>query len=218
MSDSVVVVNAPGTPSNVVISGTTTGPQGPTGPVGAIGPTPNISATATGAAVGASATAIVSGSAAAPLITFGIPAGSTGISLSATAPSDHSILWADTSTVSANVAVFDGGTPATQLTSIKTRRGVATTWSAVNPRLDAGEFGYESNTTLFKIGDGSTLWNSLPYGTAIVSSIAATGLTGTTLATNVTTSSLTSFGASPTLTSPTISGSVTGGTINGGSA
>jgi len=144
--------------------------------------------------------------------------GPAGITIAGTAPADHSILWADTATVSANVAVFDGGTPSAQLTSIKTRRGLATTWSGVNPTLDAGEFGYESDTTKFKIGDGSTLWNSLPYATAIVSSIAATGLTGTTLATSVTTSSLTSFGASPTLTSPTISGSVTGGTINGGSA
>ena len=48
MSDSVVVVNAPGTPSNVVISGTTTGPQGPTGPTGATGATGPAGANFTG--------------------------------------------------------------------------------------------------------------------------------------------------------------------------
>jgi hypothetical protein len=78
MSDSVVVVNSPGTPSNVVVSGTTTGPQGPTGAAGATGATPTISATATTLSVGSTATATVSGSAIAPVITFGIPTGATG--------------------------------------------------------------------------------------------------------------------------------------------
>jgi hypothetical protein len=36
MSDSVVVINSPGTPSNVIVSGTTTGPQGPVGPPGVV--------------------------------------------------------------------------------------------------------------------------------------------------------------------------------------
>jgi len=214
----VIVVN-PAATSVVVVSGTAVGPQGTIGPVGATGPTPVISATASTLPVGSTATATVSGSAVAPLVSFGIPTGATGITQTSIAPSDHSILWADTFTVSANVAVFDGGTPSAQLTSIKTRRGFASTWSGVNPTLDAGEFGYESDTTKFKIGTGSVAWNSLPYATAIVSSIAATGLTGETLATNVTTSSLTSFGTSPTLNSPTISGTASlSGTIVANSA
>jgi hypothetical protein len=146
--------------------------------------------------------------------------GDIGVVISGTAPSNRNQLWADTSTSNAQVAVFDGGTPAAQLTSIKTRRGTAATWTSVNPVLDAGEFGYESDTTKFKIGNGSTAWNSLSYASGVTS---AASVTGTTLASNVVSSSLRSFGSSPTLTSPTlssptISGSVTGGTINGGSA
>ena len=144
--------------------------------------------------------------------------GDIGVQISNTAPTNTAQLWADTSTSNAQVAVFDGGTPSAQLTSIKTRRGTASTWTSVNPVLDAGEFGYESDTTKFKIGTGSTAWNSLPYATAVVTSIPASGLTGTTMASNVVASSLTSFGTSPTLVTPIISGEVTGGTINGGSA
>lgn len=144
--------------------------------------------------------------------------GNIGVITSSTAPTDTLQLWADTSTSNAQVAVFDGGTPSAQLTSIKTRRGTASTWSSVNPILDAGEFGYESDTTKFKIGDGVKRWNSLDYATAILSSAPAAGLTGTTIASNVVSSSLTSFGTSPTLNNPIITGSVTGGTINGGSA
>lgn len=144
--------------------------------------------------------------------------GDIGVVIAGTAPFYHDQLWADTSTSNAQVAIFDGGTPSAQLTSIKTRRGTAATWTSINPVLDAGEFGYESDTTKFKIGNGSTAWNSLSYATAVVSTIPASGLTGTTLASNVVSSSLTSFGSSPTLVSPTITGSVLGGTITGGSA
>jgi hypothetical protein len=44
------------------------------------------------------------------------------------------------------------------------RRGTSAKWTAVNPVLAAGEMGIESNTNLFKIGDGVTSWTSLPYG------------------------------------------------------
>lgn len=44
------------------------------------------------------------------------------------------------------------------------RRGTATEWSNVNPVLAAGEMGIEtSGNNLFKIGNGQTGWNSLPY-------------------------------------------------------
>ena len=43
------------------------------------------------------------------------------------------------------------------------RRGLSTEWSTVNPILAGGEVGIESDTDLFKIGDGTTAWNSLPY-------------------------------------------------------
>jgi hypothetical protein len=38
-------------------------------------------------------------------------------------------------------------------------------WTAANPTLSAGVIGVESDTSLYKIGDGSTAWNApLPYG------------------------------------------------------
>lgn len=44
------------------------------------------------------------------------------------------------------------------------RRGTATEWSNTNPVLAAGEMGIEtSGNNLFKIGNGQTGWNSLPY-------------------------------------------------------
>lgn len=44
------------------------------------------------------------------------------------------------------------------------RRDTAANWSSVNPILLDGELGIESNTDLFKLGDGVTAWNALPYG------------------------------------------------------
>jgi hypothetical protein len=44
------------------------------------------------------------------------------------------------------------------------RRGTAAQWTAVNPVLADGELGLESDTTKFKVGNGSTAWNSLSYG------------------------------------------------------
>jgi hypothetical protein len=48
-------------------------------------------------------------------------------------------------------------------TQIQTRRGTAATWTSTNPTLAAGEIGFESDTGKFKIGTGSTAWNSLAY-------------------------------------------------------
>ena len=50
-------------------------------------------------------------------------------------------------------------------TKIQLRRDAAADWTSANPTLAAGEFGYESDTTKFKIGDGATAWNSLAYKT-----------------------------------------------------
>lgn len=47
---------------------------------------------------------------------------------------------------------------------IQFRRGTAAEWTSANPTLVAGELGYETDTTKFKIGDGSTAWDSLGYG------------------------------------------------------
>lgn len=48
-------------------------------------------------------------------------------------------------------------------TLLQFRRGASSVWSSVNPSLSAGEIGYETDTGYFKVGDGSTNWDSLPY-------------------------------------------------------
>lgn len=47
---------------------------------------------------------------------------------------------------------------------IQMRRDTAAAWTAANPVLAAGEMGLETDTTYYKIGNGSTAWNSLAYG------------------------------------------------------
>jgi len=46
---------------------------------------------------------------------------------------------------------------------IQLRRETAANWTSANPTLLAAEVGFETDTRLFKIGDGSTAWNSLAY-------------------------------------------------------
>jgi len=48
---------------------------------------------------------------------------------------------------------------------IQHKRGTASQWTSLNPTLEAGEVGWESDTNKFKIGTGSTAWNSLAYAT-----------------------------------------------------
>jgi hypothetical protein len=52
---------------------------------------------------------------------------------------------------------------------LQLRRGLAATWTERNPVLLAGELGLELDTNQFKIGDGETAWNALPYYTASAS-------------------------------------------------
>jgi hypothetical protein len=59
------------------------------------------------------------------------------------------------------------------------RHGTAVEWTTSNPLLAVGELGYETNTGLFKIGDGTTRWILLPYG-GLVGSTGPTGYTGHT--------------------------------------
>jgi hypothetical protein len=46
---------------------------------------------------------------------------------------------------------------------IRLRRDVAANWTAANPTLLNGEVGVETDSRRFKIGDGTTAWNSLSY-------------------------------------------------------
>jgi hypothetical protein len=72
------------------------------------------------------------------------------------------------------------------VTQIQIRRGTASQWTSANPTLAAGEFGYESDTGKFKIGDGSTAWNSLGYKASgtVTSITAGTGLSGGAITTS----------------------------------
>lgn len=47
---------------------------------------------------------------------------------------------------------------------LQLRRDTAATWTAVNPVLASGEIGLETDTELFKIGNGVLTWQLLPYG------------------------------------------------------
>lgn len=57
------------------------------------------------------------------------------------------------------------------------RRDTAASWASINPLLAEGEMGLETDTDLFKIGDGANLWNDLPYG-GIAGPTGAAGETG----------------------------------------
>lgn len=46
---------------------------------------------------------------------------------------------------------------------LQVRKDTAANWSSSNPTLLAGEVGLETDTGLFKVGTGSTAWNSLTY-------------------------------------------------------
>ena len=51
-------------------------------------------------------------------------------------------------------------------TRTKQKVDTKSNWSTNNPVLLAGEIGIESDTNLFKFGDGSAQWNDLPYAGA----------------------------------------------------
>ena len=48
-------------------------------------------------------------------------------------------------------------------TTFKLKRGTAARWAEVNPILENGEPGFVLDENRFKIGDGVTPWNELPY-------------------------------------------------------
>jgi hypothetical protein len=101
---------------------------------------------------------------------------------------------------------------------IQIRRGTAAAGSYqwTNQVLYAGEMGYETDTGKFKIGDGSTVWSSLPYSsilpselTELVQDVIGSSLTagsGVSVSYNDTTGN-----TSISLSNPTVSaGDVTG--------
>lgn len=58
------------------------------------------------------------------------------------------------------------------------RRDTAANWTSANPTLEAGEWGYETDTKQVKMGDGTTAWNSLPYFAGAGGSTSWTDITG----------------------------------------
>jgi len=48
-------------------------------------------------------------------------------------------------------------------TRMQQRRGTAAQWTAANPTLAAGEIGFETDTSKFKMGNGSSAWTALTY-------------------------------------------------------
>jgi len=54
---------------------------------------------------------------------------------------------------------------------VQVRRDTAANWNSNNPTLTEAEFGYETDTTFMKVGDGTTAWASLPYFGKISGSI-----------------------------------------------
>jgi hypothetical protein len=48
--------------------------------------------------------------------------------------------------------------------AIQLRRGTAEQWTTANPIIADGELAIETDTGRFKIGNGSSGYNSLPYG------------------------------------------------------
>lgn len=61
---------------------------------------------------------------------------------------------------------------------IQLRRDTAANWTAANPTLAQGEVGLETDTGRYKIGDGSTSWNSLAYHAA--ANVAVSAANGST--------------------------------------
>jgi hypothetical protein len=112
------------------------------------------------------------------------------------------------------------------VTQIQIRRGTASQWTSANPTLASGEFGYESDTGKFKLGNGSTAWTSLSYqGAGTVTSITAgTGLSGGAITTSgtITIDTATTVDVSTaqtltnkTLTTPTLTLSTTTNSAEG---
>lgn len=104
-------------------------------------------------------------------------------------------------------------------TLIQIRRGTADQWYAVNPTLSAGEWGLETDSGRYKIGDGLTAWRSLEYSSLLPNSsdlagtsgigitFGASGIPVTVSVTGITTSQVTDFNSA-------VSGIVSGMSIS----
>jgi hypothetical protein len=107
---------------------------------------------------------------------------------------------------------------------LQNRRDTAANWTSNNPTLAAGEIGLETDTAKYKMGDGTTAWNSLAYAytagavgaTGPTGPIGATGPTGATGATGVGATGVTGPTGPIGATGPTGSTGASGATGAGG--
>ena len=60
------------------------------------------------------------------------------------------------------------------------RRGTSADWSSANPVLSDGEIGFDLTLGIYKIGNGSSAWNSLPFSSGLSGITGANGSTGAT--------------------------------------
>jgi hypothetical protein len=67
---------------------------------------------------------------------------------------------------------------------IQNRRDTAANWTSNNPTLAAGELGFESDTGLFKLGNGTAGWTTLSYAGSSTGYTAIVSAAGTTVLTN----------------------------------
>jgi hypothetical protein len=61
---------------------------------------------------------------------------------------------------------------------VQLRRGTAAQWASINPVLGEGELCAELDTQKFKIGNGVSAWNSLPYSSGPIGPTGAQGVQG----------------------------------------
>lgn len=86
-----------------------------------------------------------------------------------------------------------------RINNIQVRRDTAANWTSVNPTLAAGEIGFETDTSKFKIGTGAAAWTALAYsnGGGAIPQSQVTNLTS-------------DLAAKAPLASPVFTGTVTG--------
>lgn len=83
------------------------------------------------------------------------------------------------------------------LTTIQLRRGTSSQWGASTNALAQGELGYDTTVKKYKIGDGTSLWGSLPWATVLPAELlAGTGISITSGASGYT---ITNTGITSTL-------------------
>lgn len=69
------------------------------------------------------------------------------------------------------VSNIDGGSPSAVGGLIQMRRGTSALWTSANPVLSSGELGIDTSEGSFKVGDGTTAWNSLPFANSAGSQV-----------------------------------------------